>query len=426
MSKPKLLFLAHRLPYPPHKGEKLRAYHIMRGLAEDYDLFLGTMIDDPADWEHRWAFDDLCVGTCIADGRDRNRSVAALTSLVKREAVTFSYFRHPALMRWVTEMTTAHQFDAAILYSSGVAPYLAAMKNEPERLIVDFVDADSAKWETLAETSHAPMRQVYAREARLMRATEVVLAQRADASLLVTDSEAALFSKLTGTTRGVQAVGNGVDLPYWQAARKFPSPYPEDGVPRVIFTGAMDYEPNIEAVTLFAEHAMPALARLGREVHFVIAGSNPAREVLALDKQADITVTGRVPDMRPWMAHAQCAIAPLMLARGIQNKVLEAMAAGIPAVVTKAALEGITARDGETVIVADGSDTSDGTSIAAQRKATGEACALAIDHLFANPERTKQIAEAAQKMIAENYSWEARVADFRAVLTRPNAVRDAA
>ena len=423
MDKPKLLFLAHRLPYPPHKGEKLRAFHIMRGLAAEYDIFLGTMIDDPADWEYRWAFEDICASTCIADGRDRSRPVAALTALAKGEAVTFSYFRHDSLMRWVSEMTAAHEFEATLLYSSGVAPYLAAMKTPPKRLVVDFVDADSAKWETLAESSARPMRQIYEREARLMRATERSLGAQADASLLVTRAEAKLFTELTGITSGVRAVGNGVDLPYWQAAQKLESPYPQDGVPRAIFTGAMDYAPNVEAVTLFADHTLPELARRGRKLHFVIAGSNPSREVQALGKRDGITVTGRVPDMRPWLGHASIAVAPLMLARGVQNKVLEAMAAGVPCITTSAALEGIGARDGESVIVADGAT---GTELAEKRRSTGTAFAAAIEGLLDAPGDAKRISGAAAEMIEQNYSWDARVAEFRDALRAPQAERNAA
>jgi len=297
MSKPKILFLAHRIPYPPHKGEKLRAYHLIKGLAETHDVFLGAPVDDPDDWQHRSAMDAFCAETCIVDGRGRSRQRAAVEAIARREPVSFAYFRHRALMDWVRQVTLMHDFDAVMLYSSGTAPYLSAIQGEHGPLIVDFVDVDSEKWRVLGETQGGVTGRVYAREATLMREAEKRLAARADASLLVTESEAALFERVTGMSERVHAVGNGVDLSGWDEATALPSPYADDGRARLIFTGAMDYAPNIEAVTWFAREAMPHLRAAGRAVSFVIAGSNPTKAVQAL-AASDIEVTGRV-NQRP-------------------------------------------------------------------------------------------------------------------------------
>ena len=397
--KPKILFLAHRIPYPPHKGEKLRAYHLIKGLAEKYDVFLGAPVDDPDDWQHRNALDDLCVETCIADGRGRSRQRAAVEAVARREPVSFAYFRHKTMTEWVRKVTREHRFEAAILYSSGTAPYLAAMETQPERLIVDFVDVDSEKWRVLGETQGGVMGKVYAREAVLMRAAERKLAQRADASLFVTDNEAALFERVTGVTERVHAIGNGVELEGWQDADALPSPYPDDGHARVIFTGAMDYVPNVDAVTWFANEAMPRLREAGRKVTFVIAGSNPTKSVQALARD-DVEVTGRVPDMKPYLVHADLAVAPLQLARGVQNKVLEAMAARLPVVVTGAALDGIGAVHDESVSVA----------------ATGAEFATAIATLLDDPARAASLAGAARKLIENDYSWAARIEALERVI----------
>lgn len=400
MAKPKLLFLAHRIPYPPHKGEKLRAYNLIKGLAARYDVFLGAPVDDPDDWRHRHALDDICAQTCIADGRGRSRQRAAAAAMLRREAVSFSYFRHAALMDWVRKVTTAHRFDAVMLYSSGTAPYLEALASDPAALIVDFVDVDSEKWRVMGQTQGGVMGRVYAREGVMLRDAERRLAARADASLLVTEAEAALFRQVTGVSDGVQAIGNGVDLDVWAGADALPSPYRADGRRRVIFTGAMDYVPNVEAVCWFAKEAMPLLRERGCNVSFIIAGSNPTKTVQALGASADIEVTGRVEDMRPYLIHADCAVAPLQLARGVQNKVLEAMAAGIPAVVTEAALEGIDATHDEAVTVA----------------ATGAEFAGAIATLLDDPARARAMAATARKMIVDNYSWSARIAELERVI----------
>ncbi len=402
MSKPKLLFLAHRIPYPPNKGEKLRAYHLIRGLAATYDIWLGAPVDEADDWRWRDALDDLCVETHMADGRGRSRHRSAVEAVMRREPVSFSYFRHGSLMNWVTKVTGEHRFDAALLYSSGTMPYLQAMTQAPERLIVDFVDVDSEKWRVLGEGGGV-MGAVYAREAKLMRAAERTLAERADASLLVTEAEAALFGQVTGVTDRVRAdrihaIGNGVDIETWREASALPSPYAADGRRRLIFTGAMDYVPNVEAVCWFANEVMPILRVQGRAVEFVIAGSKPAKAVTALGAQDDIVVTGRVEDMRPYLGHADVAVAPLHLARGVQNKVLEAMAAGTPAVVTQGALDGIE-HDG-SVTVAD----------------TGAEFATAIATLLDDTTLADASGASAQAVIAERYSWAARIEALERVI----------
>lgn len=407
MAKPKILFLAHRIPYPPHKGEKLRAYNLIKGLADSHDVYLGAPVDDADDWQHRTALEGLCVETCIADGRGRSRQRAAVEAVARREPISFAYFRHREMMDWVRKVTREHHFDAVFLYSSGTMPYLAALESRPDALIVDFVDVDSEKWRVLGETKGGIMGRVYAREATLLRAAETTLAARADASLFVTDNEAALFGRVTGITRNIHTIGNGVDLETWEDAHFLPSPYADDGRRRVIFTGAMDYVPNIDAVTWFAAQAMPTLRASGKNVTFVIAGSNPSKAVQALACD-DIEVTGRVPDMRPYLVHAALAVAPLHLARGVQNKVLEAMAARLPVVVTADALDGIDAHHDVSVMVAD----------------TGAEFAAAIAALLDDPARATALADIARRMIEDDYSWAARVEALERLIARARLPAD--
>jgi len=391
MSKPSLLFLAHRIPYPPTKGEKLRAYNLLKGLAENYDIWLGAPLDDPDDWEHRHALDAYCVGTHIADIRGRTRHRAALESIARGEPVSYAYFRERGMMDWVGKVSKERVFDAVFVYSSGAAPYLKALHNTPGATIMDFVDVDSEKWRVLGETAKGPMKHIYGREAKLLRAEEKRLGAFADASLLVTDAECELFTELTGLP--AQTVGNGVDTEYWGAAKSIASPYSQ-ARPRIIFTGVMDYEPNVEAVTWFAEEAMPHLRDANRNVEFVIAGGRPTKGVQALGEAEDITVTGRVEDMRGWLGHADIAVAPLLLARGVQNKVLEAMAAGTPILTTTPALTGIDAVPGRDAIVCE----------------TGEGFSQAIVNLLDNPTQKDAMAASAMSFVRDHYGWGAKVA----------------
>ena len=405
MTKPKLLFIAHRIPYPPTKGEKLRAFNLLKGLAAHYDVTLGAPVDDPDDWHHRDALAPWCFETYFADIRGRTRQRAAFEAIAKGEPVSYAYFRQREMMNWVSTKTSEQQFDAVFVYSSGAAPYLKAIRRAPDATIIDFVDVDSEKWKALAETSKGPMRAIYAREARLLAAEEARLGNLADASLLVTDAEAALFSKITGVFRSIATVGNGVDTDYWGASRSIASPYETDGTARIIFTGVMDYEPNVDAVCWFAEEALPHLRARRRDVEFVIAGGRPAKAVEALAEQPDIRVTGRVEDMRGWLGHADLAVAPLRIARGVQNKVLEAMAARTPILTSIPALTGIDALPGTNAVTCE----------------TGIEFADGIVNLLDDPGRREAMAASAQAFVTREYSWPSKVETLRTIIEAARA-----
>lgn len=403
MTKPKLLFLAHRFPFPANKGEKLRALNFLKGLAPHYDIWLGAPVDDPADWEQRGALDGYCVETCIADARGNSRARAGVSAVMSNESVTYSYFRHPQLMSWVEEVSAAQDFDAVLMFSSGMAPYFKALARPPRRTVMDFVDVDSEKWSQLSLTAPPGLRQIYTREGRLMRVAEREIALQVDASLLISDAEAGLFRDRTGVSQGVEIVGNGVDLEAWQDGAMLPSPYEGCEASQIVFTGAMNYGPNVEAALWFAAEVMPLLQNRGVQSRFVIAGGNPAPEIEALSERADILVTGRVEDMRPYLAHADLAVAPLQLARGVQNKVLEAMAASTPVVVTPEALAGIDADPGAHLLCAK----------------TPSAFADAVADSLLHPARAEARASAARELVDQHYGWPAQIESLLRHLDHP-------
>jgi sugar transferase (PEP-CTERM/EpsH1 system associated) len=336
---PSILFLCHRLPWPPSKGDKIRSYHILRQLAEHHRVYLGTFVDDPADWRYLAPVAALCEDVCVRPLSAWRKGVRASGSLLRGEPLTVGCYRDRALQRWVDSLCAAHKIDLVLCCSSGVAPLVMRHGELPR--VMDFVDADSGKWQQYAGTARGVMRMVYRREARQLAAFERIVAAQFDASLFVSDAEAAFFRRQQRATAGkVYSVANGVDGGYWDPQRGYPNPYHAD-VRAVTFVGAMDYRANVDAAQWFAHAVWPRIRAWRADARFYIVGSNPTAAVRALAAQPGVVVTGGVDDVRPYVAHAHAIAAPLRVARGIQNKVLEALAMEKVLLATPAAWEGI-------------------------------------------------------------------------------------
>jgi len=337
----KLLFLAHRIPYPPNKGDKIRSFHLLRHLARTHRIYLGAFIDDPADRAHAPVLESLCEAVHLAELRPRSRRLWSLSGLLTGEALSLPYYRHPGMRRWVERVLEAHAIDRVLVYSSQVAQYVQGARWAGLRRIADFVDVDSEKWRQYGARRAWPMSWLYAREGERLLAFERAVAAEFDATTFVTEEEAALFRGLAPEAGArVRVVANGVDTDYFSPERRYPDPYAPGG-PVLVFTGAMDYWANIDAVTWFAESVFPRVRRSLPEARLYVVGARPSPAVRKLQAQPGIFVTGAVEDVRPYLAHARLAVAPLRVARGIQNKVLEAMAMAKPIVATRAATEGL-------------------------------------------------------------------------------------
>ena len=353
-----LLFLCHRIPYPPNKGDKIRAWHMLRHLALSYRVHLGCLADDPADLQHLPMLHGLCASVmCPRIDRGRQR-LRALARLRPGRPLTLGYFHHAALQEWVQRTLGRQPIDCLFVFSSAMAQYVLrhdAGGQDRARIpaILDMVDVDSEKWTSYAGRSGLPMRLVWAREGRTLLAYERRIAGRFDHTLFVSEDECRRFNELAPESRDrANWVENGVDLAYFCPARAGADPY---GGARgsIVFTGTMDYRPNIDAAQFFARSVMPLLRARHPEAAFHIVGANPTAAVQALGALPGVRVAGPVPDMRPYLAHAAMAVAPLRIARGIQNKVLEAMAMARPVLVSPQALEGLRAQPGRDLLVAD-------------------------------------------------------------------------
>ncbi|MDP2110534.1 MAG: TIGR03087 family PEP-CTERM/XrtA system glycosyltransferase [Thiobacillus sp.] len=346
-----LLFLAHRIPFPPNKGDKIRSFNLLRHLSMRYAIHLGAFVDDPDDWQYRDALQPYCASIRLLPLHPRRAKLASLVGLLTGEALTLPYYRNRELAAWAKGLADAGAVTRGLAYSSAMAQFMPAGL---ARRVLDMVDVDSDKWTQYAPTQRWPLSWVYAREGRKLAAWEARVAQDFDATLLVSNAEAALLRQRTPHARDkISAFENGVDAEYFSPARDYPNPYPAD-VQGVVFTGAMDYWPNIDAVSWFAERIFPAVRAAVPAAQFTIVGSRPGEAVRALARQPGVAVTGGVPDVRPWLAHAACAVAPLRIARGVQNKVLEAMAMARPIVASAQAAEGIRAEAGRDFVLAQG------------------------------------------------------------------------
>ena len=344
-----LLFLAHRIPFPPNKGDKIRSFNLLRHLSTRYAIHLGAFVDDPDDWQYRDALKPYCASIKLLPLHPRRAKLASLVGLLSGEALTLPYYRNRELARWAHELAASGAVTRGLAFSSAMAQLMPAGL---ARRVLDMVDVDSDKWTQYAPTQRWPLSWLYAREGRKLAAWEARVAQDFDATLLVSHAEAALLQqRAPAAQHKIGAFENGVDTGYFSPARDYPNPYPAD-VQGVVFTGAMDYWPNVDAVSWFAERIFPAVRAAVPGAQFTIVGSHPSDAVLALARQPGVVVTGSVPDVRPWLAHAACAVDPLRIARGVQNKVLEAMAMARPVVASAQAAEGIRAEVGRDFTLA--------------------------------------------------------------------------
>ena len=398
--RPPLLYLVHRIPYPPNKGDKVRSFNILRHLARTYRVYLGTFVDQAEDRQYVERLREWCAEVHAVDLAPRRARVASLRGLLSGEALSLPYYRDAGLHEWVCDVVHRQGIRRAVAFSGPMAQYLDVAGLM--RRIVDFCDVDSAKWTEYAAGRRWPMSGLYRREGEKLLAFERQAAATADAALFVTDAEAEMFRRLAPEVSDrVAAMPNGVDAAFFSPEQAHPDPYPAGG-PVVVFTGAMDYWPNVDAVSWFVRDILPTLRGSRPEVRFYIVGMNPAPAVLALAGPG-VVVTGSVPDVRPWLAHADVVAAPLRIARGIQNKVLEAMAMGKPVVVSAPAAVGLAGRAGGDFTIADGATEF-------------SAC---ISALLGDAQRRLQMGHAARACVLAAYSWEAHLTRLDMLLGAP-------
>ncbi len=399
-----ILFLVHRIPFPPDRGDKIRSFHLLKALRDIAPVHVGCFADDARDMGFADAMAEMTASQCVVM-RDRSRAVAGISGMLKRQPMLVAMYENARLHQWVQNLLATRPIRAIVAYSVQMAHYVPQELPQGTRFMMDFVDFDSAKYAAYGATQGGFMGWINRREGRVLLNFERNVARRADVSTFVSDAEARAFAQ-AAYVKGcdISALDNGVDLEYFSADASF-SPVAVPARPLLVFTGQMDYRPNIEAVASLAREALPLIRASHPAATFAIVGRKPSSEVAALADLPGVLVTGSVPDVRGWLAAADVVVAPLRTARGVQNKVLEAMAMARPVVASPQAAEGIDARHGEELIVAD----------------NPQAEAEAVLALLADPDRAAQIGRAARARMEARYSWAQALAPLQGLLSGSGA-----
>lgn len=403
-----VLFLAHRMPFPPDRGDKIRSSHILRHIAGLAPVHVATFAESDKDLAEEPQLAALTASHCLVR-RTKPLALAGIEAMLRHKPVSLSAFFSSRLADYVRQVLRERPIGTIYVFSGQMGQYVPA--DFAGRVVIDFVDVDSAKFEAYAANTAGPRRWIDAREGRLLRAEEARLARRADCSLLVSDEEAELFARrLPAADRDVcdvQALRNGIDAAIFDREQVTPEPrLGQSPGPRLIFTGQMDYAPNIAAAERAIVRLMPLIRQHCPEASFHVVGRNPPDRLKTLHGQNGCHVWGEVDDIRTWLAGADLALVPLEIARGVQNKVLEAMAMALPVVLTPQAATGISAHDGEHLAI-----TETDAALAAHVVALADDCAAAA-----------ALGARARRHVIEQLSWPATLAPL-APLLAPAAER---
>lgn len=387
MKRRKVLLLTHRVPFPPDRGDRIRAWQMLRQLAVDNDVYLGATADEPVTTATRQTLSEYCAEYHIAPLGRTTRWSRGAWAMCNGLPVSQGMFAQPRLQEVINRWQRAHTFDAAVVYCSTMFPYLegAAWRAVPK--LVDLIDVDSRKWQDYAHVAQGWRKQIYQREAEAIAELERRIVERADAVAVTTAVEAELLRQVTLEARPL-VIANGVDLP---AA---PVPLARSTPGRLVFVGVLDYLPNVQGIAWFVDQIWPQIRLNHANATLEIVGRNPTSAIRDLGSLPGIRIHPNVPDVRTHIQGAEIVIAPLRIARGVQNKVLEGMAENRATVVSPAACQGINVTPGKHVLVAD--------SPADWRQA--------INDLLTSPLRREELARAGYEFVCEQHHWSACLA----------------
>ncbi|WP_041713437.1 TIGR03087 family PEP-CTERM/XrtA system glycosyltransferase [Paraglaciecola sp. T6c] len=393
----KILYLSHRVPFPPNKGEKIRTFHQIEYLLQKGHEV--TVISPYEQCDELPYFTELKsqYGVNVHSFRLPPKLLRLMSGFVQGKALSVANFSSAELQKGLDQLLDEHDFSALVCTASSMAEYIfnsqaKVIKDRELRLFMDFMDLDSDKWRQYAQRSSLPMKLLYSREKNLISALEVQVASHFNTCFFITETEVALFKQGAPDLGDICAIENGIDTVGF---------CPPD-VPRfrespiLLFTGVMNYSPNVDAVLWFVENVWKDIVQIWPSAEFVVAGMDPTEKIIALGNMRGITVTGFVDDIKPYFNRANVFVAPFRIARGVQNKVLQAFACGLPVISTPMGAEGIRCTENKDILLAE----------------TSSDFILQLEKLFQSPERYARIAENALQLIQQHYTWESILAPF--------------
>lgn len=387
-NKKTILFLAHRIPYPPDKGDRIRSFNEIKHLSQHYNVILATTLDKRNHAKYILPLMQYCADIKAVYFY---RPLALLTNILSRKPFSVAYFYNSSLQKFVNRVLTKRKVDSVICFCSSMAEYIfraSGLKNHSglrPKLIMDYVDLDSDKWQQYSRYSNFFKSILYKMEFRRLSSYEILVNNFFDTSVFIADRERKVFQLMHPGAGKIEVIQNGVDSDYFKPNWK----REQHAFPVLLFTGIMNYYANEDGVNWFCAKILPLIKERIGEVEFYIVGSNPTRTVRRLSRIRGVHVTGYVPDILQYYWMADVCVIPLRIARGLQNKVLEAMATGNAVVATSNASEGILCRKNHDLVVADD------PAVFSQN----------VVDIIQNPEKRMFLATNAVNNIEKNYSW---------------------
>ena len=397
----RVLMLCHRVPYPLDRGDRIRAFHILEYLSRRFDVALACVSDEPVSNQQREVLSKLAGRVAVQRVSRPYSKLRGVAGLVVGGAITPSCFYRRRLAQTIWRWHQDQPFDAVLTYCTAMIGYARVLTRRSRnrsaqaglsrsgsnrgglRHVIDLVDVDSAKWLDYAGHTRRPMRWVYAAEARRLRQIEAGRLDCFDGVTVVSEAEAGVYRDQVGHHPGLTVVRHAVDLAYF-------TPRPQVGGKTMVFVGVLNYRPNADGIAWFVRHVMPLLRRRVPGARLQIVGRHPTPRIRALGQQSGVEVVGSVPDVRKYLERSAAVIAPLQIARGVQTKVLEAMASGRAVVCSPGAADGIEATDGRHLLVADGA----------------QQWVEKLERVLTDPALRAQLSVMGRSQVERAYAWE--------------------
>ncbi len=388
----RVLLLTHRVPYPPDRGDRIRSYHLLKLLSRHFEVGLACTSDETVTDEQHQVLSQLAGRVAIQKTSKILSRAQAAAALIRGQALTPSLFYDPRLAKTIVNWHTQRPFDAVLTFCTGMIRYarlLTHPAHRPKELagarpihVLDLVDVDSRKRAAYAATATGPMKWVYGQESQRLARIESGNEDRFDRISVVSQPEAETYREHLRDHPGLSVVENGVDLDYF-------APLPDIASQTAVFVGVMNYKPNVEAAQWYVKEVLPLVRRKLPHAQFLIVGRDPSPRVKALKNHDGVRVIGTVPDVRPYIESAAAVVAPLQVARGVQNKVLEAMACQRAVVCSPQAAKGIRALPGRHLLVGE----------------SPKAFARYVLALMRDDNYRQQVAAAARRCVQRRYNW---------------------